>query len=257
MIVPFLWMISTSLKTRDQVFRYPPIIFPAEPRLLNYVEAWQYADFSRFFMNSIIVSVTRTVGVVFIAALAGYALAKLRFRGRNLLFYVIISTMMVPYVINIVPVYILLSKLRWPGPWLDSYWGVVVPQLGSAFGIFLIRQFMLDLPTELIEAARVEGASEFHIFRKVVLPLSWPALSALTIFIFMETWNDFTWPLIVLNSEHMKTIPLGIATFRSPWSNLRAYEMAITALACLPTFFVFVLFRRRFVEGISMTGLKG
>jgi multiple sugar transport system permease protein len=257
MIVPFLWMISTSLKTRDQVFRYPPIIFPSEPRFMNYVEAWQYADFSRFFMNSTIISITRTVGVVFIAALAGYALAKLRFRGRNLLFYIVISTMMVPYVINIVPVYILLSKLNWPGPWLDSYWGVVVPQLGSAFGIFLIRQFMLDIPTEYIEAARVEGASEFRIFLKIILPLSWPALSALTIFIFMETWNDFTWPLIVLNSEHMKTIPLGIATFRSPWSNLRAYEMAITALACLPTFAVFVLFRRRFVEGIAMTGLKG
>jgi multiple sugar transport system permease protein len=257
MIGPFLWMVSTSLKTQDQVFRYPPLVWPPQPRWANYIEALQYADFGRYFLNSVIVSTTRTVGVVFFAALAGFALAKLRFRGRNLVFYGIVATMMVPYVINIVPVYILLSRLRWPGPWLDSYWGVVVPQLGNAFGIFLMRQFMRDLPTELIEAARMDGCSEFRIFWQIALPLAKPALSALAIFTFVSTWNDFTWPLIVLNSEAMKTIPLGIATFRSPWSNLRAYEMAVTTLACLPAFLVFMVLRRQFTEGIALTGLKG
>jgi len=257
MVAPFLWMVSTSLKTRDEVFRYPPLLWPSHPRWINYIEALQYASFGRYFLNSLIISTTRTVGVVFFATLAGFALAKLRFRGRNLIFYGIIATMMVPYVINIVPVYMLLSRLRWPGPWLDSYWGVIVPQLGNAFGIFLMRQFMRDLPSELIEAARMDGCSEFRIFWQIALPLSTPALSALAIFTFVSTWNDFTWPLIVLNSESMKTIPLGIATFSSPWSNLRAYEMAVTTLACLPAFLVFVVFRRQFTEGIALTGLKG
>lgn len=257
MVFPFLWMISTSLKTQDQVFRYPPILWPPHPRWANYVEAWQFAHFDRYLLNSIIISGTRTLGVLFLASLAGYALAKLKFRGRKVILYGIVATMMVPYVINLVPVYILLSRLHWPGPWLDSYWGVVVPQLGNAFGIFLLAQFMSTLPTDLIDAARIDGCSEFRIFWRVALPLAKPALAALAIFTFMTTWNDFTWPLIVLNSEHMKTIPLGIATFRSPWSNLRAYEMAMTTLASLPVFVVFMLLRRRFTEGITLTGLKG
>ncbi len=257
MLFPFFWMVSTSLKTQDQVFQYPPLLWPSHPRWMNYVEAWQYANFDRYLLNSVIISVTRTAGVIFLASLAGYALAKLRFKGRRVLFFGIICTMMVPYVINIVPVYILLSKLNWPGPWLDSYWGVVVPQLGSALGVFLVTQFMSTLPTELLDAARIDGCSEFTIFWRIALPLAKPVLAALGILIFMTTWNDFTWPLIVLNSELMKTIPLGIATFRSPWSNLRAYEMAMTTLSCLPVFVVFILLRRQFTEGMTMTGLKG
>ncbi len=252
-----IWMVSTSLKTQDQVFQYPPLLWPSHPRWMNYVEAWQYANFDRYLLNSVIISVTRTAGVIFLASLAGYALAKLRFKGRRVLFFGIICTMMVPYVINIVPVYLLLSKLNWPGPWLDSYWGVVVPQLGSALGVFLVTQFMSTLPTELLDAARIDGCSEFTIFWRIALPLAKPVLAALGILIFMTTWNDFTWPLIVLNSELMKTIPLGIATFRSPWSNLRAYEMAMTTLSCLPVFVVFILLRRQFTEGMTMTGLKG
>jgi ABC-type glycerol-3-phosphate transport system permease component len=224
---------------------------------MNYVEAWQFANFDRYLLNSTIISVTRTAGVVFLASLAGYALAKLRFKGRKVIFFSIICTMMVPFVINIVPVYILLSKLQWPGPWLDSYWGVVVPQLGSALGVFLITQFMGSLPTELLDAARIDGCSEFKIYLRIALPLAKPVLAALAILIFMTTWNDFTWPLIVLNSEAMKTIPLGIATFQSPWSNLRAYQMAVTTLSCLPVFVVFILLRRQFTEGMTMTGLKG
>jgi multiple sugar transport system permease protein len=257
MLAPFFWMVSTSLKTQDQVFRYPPILWPPQPRWMNYIEAWQFANFDRYLLNSVIISVTRTIGVIFLASLAGYALAKLRFKGRKVIFYGIICTMMVPYVINIVPVYILLSKLNWPGPWLDSYWGVVVPQLGSALGVFLITQFMSTLPTELIDAARIDGCSEFKIYWRIAIPLAKPVLAALGILIFMTTWNDFTWPLIVLNSEQMKTIPLGIATFRSPWSNLRAYEMAMTTLSCLPVFVVFILLRKQFTEGMTLTGIKG
>ena len=257
MLAPFFWMVSTSLKTQDQVFRYPPILWPPQPRWMNYIEAWQFANFDRYLLNSVIISVTRTIGVIFLASLAGYALAKLRFKGRKVIFYGIICTMMVPYVINIVPVYILLSKLNWPGPWLDLYWGVVVPQLGSALGVFLITQFMSTLPTELIDAARIDGCSEFKIYWRIAIPLAKPVLAALGILIFMTTWNDFTWPLIVLNSEQMKTIPLGIATFRSPWSNLRAYEMAMTTLSCLPVFVVFILLRKQFTEGMTLTGIKG
>lgn len=256
MVFPFIWMISTSLKTQEQVFQYPPLLWPPEPRWENYVEAWQFGNFGRYLMNSIIVSVTRTLGVLFLASLAGYAIAKLRFRGRKTILYGIVATMMVPYVINLVPVYILLSRLQWPGPWLDSYWGIVVPQLGNAFGIFLLAQFMSSVPKDLIDAARIDGCSEFHIFWRVALPLAKPALAALAILTFMTTWNDFTWPLIVVNSEYMKTIPLGIATFRSPWSNLRAYEMAMTTLASFPVFVVFMLLRRRFTEGVTLTGLK-
>jgi ABC-type glycerol-3-phosphate transport system permease component len=132
-----------------------------------------------------------------------------------------------------------------------------VPQLGSALGVFLITQFMGSLPTELLDAARIDGCSEFKIYLRIALPLAKPVLAALAILIFMTTWNDFTWPLIVLNSEAMKTIPLGIATFQSPWSNLRAYQMAVTTLSCLPVFVVFILLRRQFTEGMTMTGLKG
>jgi len=254
MILPFLWMVITSLKEDAQVFSWPPSWIPNPVKPQNYVDAWHVASFGRYFINSGIVAITVTAGGLFLNSMAGYAFAKFQFPGRNILFIYVLATMMVPIYATMVPIFILLKTIGS----LDSYQGLILPFLATGFGIFLMRQFFQTVPTDLIEAARMDGCGEFRTFMQIVLPISKPPLAALGIFTFMNSWNNFIWPLIVVKSNEMRTVPLAIAAlsqglFVMSWPIL----MAGASFAITPVLVVFLLFQRFFVRGIALTGLKG
>lgn len=254
MMVPFLWMILTSLRTDAEAFAWPPKLMPFPLRWENYAEAWKTAPFARFFLNSIIVSVCVTVGSIFINALAAYGFAKYDFKGRNLVFLGVLATLMIPFQVTMIPSFLLLKQLAW----LDSYPGLIVPGLAGAFGIFFLRQYMLTIPDDYLDAARMDGATEYGIFRRIVLPLSKPALATLGVFTFLGAWNDFLGPLIVVKSDEMRTLPLAISALSAghyvmSWPLL----MAGATFVVIPVVIVYFLAQRYFVEGIALGGLKG
>lgn len=217
MLFPWFWVLSTALKPADEVFTNPPHLIPHAPTLKNFVSAWKVVPFWRIFGNSAVVAGTRTVLGVFFNALAGYAFAKYEFRGRDVLFLVVLSTVMVPFQVTMISVYLMLAEMNW----LDSFLGLIVPGISGAFGVFLMRQYFMTIPTELMEAARIDGCSEFRIFSQIMLPLAKPALAVLATFQFMNGWNDFLLPLIVVESEKMYTVQLGLAIFRGDlWVDL-------------------------------------
>lgn len=254
MLVPFLWMILTSLRTDAEAFAWPPKLVAWPLRWENYAEAWKTAPFARFFFNSIVVSVTVTVGSLFINSLAAYGFAKYEFRGRNFLFLCLLATLMIPFQVTMIPSFLLLKQLAW----LDSYPGLIVPGLAGAFGIFFLRQYMLTIPDDYLDAARIDGASEYAIFARVVLPLTKPALATLGVFTFLGAWNDFLGPLIVVKSDDMRTLPLAISALSAghyvmSWPLL----MAGATFVVVPVLIVYFLAQRYFVEGIALGGLKG
>lgn len=254
MVLPFLWMVSTSLKTESEAFAWPPSLLPWPPQWHNYADAWRIAPMARFFFNSAFVALVVTVASLFLSALAGYAFAKYRFRGRDALFLAVLATMMVPFQVRMVPTFLLLKELHW----LDTYWGLTVPGFASAFGIFFMRQFMLTIPNDFMDAARIDGCSEFHIWSRVMLPLCKPALATLAVFTFMGAWNDFLFPLIVVKSDEMRTLPLAISALAAghyvmSWPVL----MAGATLVILPVLVAFLLAQRYFTESIVMSGIKG
>ncbi|HLU23953.1 MAG TPA: carbohydrate ABC transporter permease [Bacillaceae bacterium] len=254
MLLPFLWMILTSLKTDQNVFTIPVTWLPEEFQWGNYLKAWEIADFSRYIFNSLFVTTIIMIFSLLFNSMAGYAFAKYRFRAREPLFLLLLSTMMIPGQVTMIPVYLILEQLGF----LDSYFGLIVPGLATAFGIFIMRQFMLSIPDDFIDAARIDGASEARIFFQIILPISKPAISALGIFTFVGAWNDFLFPLLVISSDSMKTLPLAIASLAAgqyvqSWPLLMAAATFIT----LPVIVVFFIGQRYFIEGIAMTGIKG
>jgi multiple sugar transport system permease protein len=251
-ILPFLWMVTTSLKPIKLTYA-PPYIIPTHFEWRNYLVAWRAAPFARFYLNSFVMAVGITGGQLFFSSLAAYAFARLRFPGRDILFLVFLGTMMVPFHVTLIPSYLI---VRWLG-WLDTYQALIVPRLVSAFGIFLLRQYYFTIPTELDEAALIDGCSRLGVWWRIILPLSQPALAALAIFAFLFAWNDFLWPLVVTNNPEMRTIQLGLAMFQGRYGTQWAYLMAGTVTATLPGILIFLLGQRRFIEGITLTGLKG
>jgi alpha-1,4-digalacturonate transport system permease protein len=206
----------------------------------------------QFYINSIAIALIAVVVTVFINLLCGYTFAKYRFPGRDILFLLLISTLMIPIQVIMVPEFFIVSKLGW----VNSWWGVLVPRAAEAFGLFMVRQFMVSIPDELIEAARLDGAGEFTIFRKVVLPLSWPVVAVLTIFTFMWRWNDFAWPLVVLQERSSYTVPLGLSLMKGQYYTDWTGMMGMSLLSIIPMLLVFVFFQRYFVQGIASTGMK-
>jgi len=254
MVLPFLWMVSTSLKTESDAFAWPPELLPLPARWENYLDAWQIAPFARFFFNSTVVSVTVTVVSLGLSAMAGFAFAKYRFRGRELLFLAVLATMMVPFQVRMIPTFLILKQLHW----LDTYAGLTVPGFASAFGIFFMRQFMLTIPDDFLDAARIDGCSELRIWSRIMLPLCKPALATLAVFTFMGAWNDFMGPLMVVKSDEMRTLPLAISALSAghyvmSWPLL----MAGATLVILPVLLAFLLAQRHFTESIVMSGIKG
>ncbi len=255
LFLPFFWMISVSLQTTTQLYRWPLELLPSPIYLRNYLVAWTSAPVARFYSNSIFVSFIGTGVSLIFCSLAGFSFAHYRFPARNLIFVLILSTLMLPVHVRIIPLFILMKNFGW----LDTYQGLIVPGLANAFGIFLMRQFMKSIPEALFDAARIDGCSEFRIFAQIALPLSKPALATLGIFIFMTQWNDFFWPLLVVKSEEMKTLPLAIAAlsqaqsgYVSTWPEVMSMAIIIT----IPTILVAILFQQYFKKGLTLTGLK-
>jgi multiple sugar transport system permease protein len=275
-VAPFAWLVSASFQQLGDMFSYPPQWIPDDPSLDGYKtflglgemgEKRGANDAWKWFANSAFVATSVTVLQLFFNSLAAYVFAKRRFPGRDAIFLVFLATMMIPGQVTLIPNYLVLKHMPLFGGnditgqggsgWLDSYYGLILPGAVSAFGIFLLRQYMLSIPDELLDAARIDGASEFRIFLRIVLPLSGPALAATGIFTFTAAWEDFFWPLIIVSSEDKYTAPLGLALFvvknRTAWDVL----MAGSVIATLPMIVVFMVFQRKFIQGISMSGLKG
>jgi len=259
-LLPVVWVVVTSLKHTSDIIRVPPEWIPWPATLEHYVEVLfsssRTARIGRAFLNSIIVSVGTVALVVGTSALAAYPLARMRFPGRNLVFIMIIGSLMIPNAVVLVPQYVLVQQLGW----LSTYQGLIVPEAAMtfAFGVFLLRQFFLLMPGELEDAARIDGANTWQVFSRIVLPLSQPVLAALSIFAFRSAWNDFLWPLIAVNKPEMFPLPVALALLRSAYS-AESYGpiMAGAALSALPLLVVFVVANRRIVEGVRLSGLKG
>lgn len=252
-VIPFVWMLSTSFKGPGEIFIFPPRWIPKNPTLKNYKDLFQQMNFGRPFLNSIIVSLSTTFLSVVLATMAGYGFAKFNFKNKNVLFLIILGTVMVPGQITMIPVFLLLTKLNL----LNTYWGLILPALANAFNIFFMRQFISGIPDELIEAAKMDGANEGWIFFKVILPLSKPAMAAITIFTFTGSWNNFLWPLIIATDESMYTLPVAISVLGGQYTENIAMQMAGSVIVILPLIIVFLFTQKYFIKGITFTGLKG
>lgn len=253
MVLPFVWMISTSLKGDSEIYKWPPTFIPNTILWDNYPKSWEAAPFLLFYRNSLFVALSVTLGQLITCTLAAYAFARLKFKGRDVLFLMFLGTMMIPGQVTMIGSFQMIHLLGWT----DSFYALIVPGLTSAFGTFLLRQFFMTLPTELEDAARIDGSSRLGIIRHVILPLSVPALLTLAIFTFMGVWNDFMWPLVVLNSEEHYTVQLGLAIFRDSRSTVWNLLMAGTVTATMPILLIFFAAQKYFIKGIALTGLKG
>lgn len=251
-LAPFVWMILTSLKDMSEIFVYPPQWLPDEWRFDNYKKAFEAAPFGRYYFNSIFVAITVTVGQLITCSMAAFAFARLQFKGRNILFYLFLGTMMIPYNVTMIPSFLV---LYWLG-WIDTYYALIVPGLASAFGTFLLRQFFITIPKELEEAAYIDGATKLQVLRRIIVPLAKPALATLAVFTFMGVFNDFIWALIVINSEDMQTVQLGLAIFRDRYLTQWDLLMAGSVTAVLPILIVFFFAQKYFIQGITLSGLK-
>ncbi len=253
MLVPFFWMVATSLKEPGDVFIYPPQWIPQPIQWENYQETVTVMPFGRFYLNSAIQALSVTALQLLTASLAAYAFARLRFKGRDLLFLLYLATMMIPFPVTMIPNFIVLRYLKW----IDSFQALILPPAFSAFSTFLLRQYFMSIPVEMDDAARVDGASSFRIWWQIILPLSGPALATLAIFTFLGQWNSFLWPLIVTNSEEMWTLPVGLATFQSQYSVQWHLLMAGSVIAVLPILVIYIVGQKWFVRGITLTGMGG
>lgn len=252
-LLPLLWMVSSSLKPEHQIFAMPPQFIPNPPRWENYIEALTYVPFGRYALNTLFIAVVTIIGHLFSCALIAYAFARLRAPGRDTLFLLVLATMMLPYPVTMVPVYMLFNALGW----VNSYLPLVVPAFfGSPFYIFLLRQFFLNIPLELEDAASLDGANRLQILWYIILPLSKPALATVAIFTFQATWNDFLGPLIYLHDRSLYTVTLGLDFFRSTYDVNWAYLMAASLVTMLPVVIIFFAAQRYFIEGIAITGVK-
>jgi multiple sugar transport system permease protein len=253
MLLPFIWMLSTSLKEPREIFTYPPVWIPTRFAWDNYVEAVSAMPFGRFYVNSFVVAVSVTFLQILTSSLAAFAFARLRFRGRDALFLLYLATLMVPFQVTMIPNFIVVRFLGW----YDSYQALVLPTAFSAFSTFLLRQYFRGIPIELDEAARMDGASSWRIWGQIVMPLSGPALAALTIFVFLGSWNDFLWPLVITSSLEMRTLPVGLSAFQGQYNVQWHLLMAGAVIALIPVLIVYVTAQRRFVQGITLSGLAG
>jgi multiple sugar transport system permease protein len=254
-IVPWIWMISTSLKNPQELALWPPVWIPNPIRWDNYVLAFQQAPFLRYTLNTLTIAVPAVIGAVISNSLVAYGFARIQWPGRNIVFALVLATLMLPGFVTFIPLYITFRKLNW----INTYLPLIVPSfLGNAFFIFLLRQFFLRLPEELSDAARVDGASEWTIFSRIMLPLARPAIAVVALFQFIGSWNDYFGPLIYLSDKSKYTISLGIANMQSSYgfSNF-AWIMAATTMSVIPIIVLFFFAQRTFIEGIALTGLKG
>lgn len=265
-VYPFLWMIATSFKTESEIYRSSLSLIPNAPTVANYVKAFSRVPFARYYLNSLILAVGGVLTNLFFGSLAGYTFAKLRFRGRKVLFSVFLGSMMIPAISTMIPSFLVLKRFPLVGGnnifgeggigLINTYWAILLPGAAGAFAIFFMKQFFENLPSELSEAARIDGCSEFGVFYKVYLPLIKPAALTLGIMTFQSGWNSFIWPMIVLNAEEMMTVQVGLSAFQYNYSTDYGPLMAGTVIATLPTLLFFIAVQKYYVDGIAFSGGK-
>lgn len=255
MLFPFFWLVASSLKAPQELGALPPIWWPARPQLTSYLKVFEVMPFMRALLNSIIVTVSSTVGILITSIMAGYVFAKHEFRAKNIIFICVLMTMMIPQFVILVPLYRMMDTLNLT----NSYPGLILPNLANGFGIFLMRQFISGIPDDLLEAARMDGASEWKILWSVIVPLLRPAVAALTLFAFVFQWNNFLWPLSIVSSQEMSTVVLTLNGLRTYTSSITFANivMAGTVIGILPGVVLTLWVQKYFIEGISMTGIKG
>lgn len=254
MLVPFFAMISLSFSKNSEIFSYPPSLIPKGFTLLNYFDVFKAIPIAQYFLNSLIVATITTVGQVLISAFAGYAFARLRFKGSDFLFLIVLITMMIPPQVNIIPLFFLMRELHL----IDTYQALILPGFFGGFGIFMFRQFFLNLPKELEEASKIDGCNIFETFYKIALPLSIPTISALAIFTFISSWNSFMWPLIVTNSDAMRTLPVGLAIFKGSFREITNWGdlLACAVICTIPTIWIFMIGKKYFIKDLLQGSLK-
>jgi multiple sugar transport system permease protein len=252
-LLPFIWMVSSSLKLSNEVFAFPIQWIPEKIRWKNYIDIWKQIPLLTFYKNTVKLTVIVTLLQLFTSSFAAYGFAKMKFPGRNMLFFAYIATIAVPWQVYMVPQFIMMKKVGLA----DTHMAIILLQAFTAFGVFLLRQFYVSIPEELSEAARIDGLSEYGIYFKIMLPLSKPALATLTIFTFVNTWNDFMGPMLYLNSTKLKTIQLGLRMFISQYDAEYSLIMAASVASVIPIIIVFLFTQKFFIEGIATSGLKG
>jgi len=252
-LMPLYWMFTTSLKGQASYLKQPPEMFPANPTLENFEQLFANPTMGRWILNSAIVSLSVTGLNIFFASLAGYTFAKLDFPGRRWLFWVYIATMMVPFQVTMFPLF----KLMVSWGWVNTYWALIIPAAAWPYNVFLMRQVIQALPYEILDAGRIDGCSEFSLFWRVALPMSTNGIAVMGIFTFIASWNDFLWPLIILNSEKMRTLPIALATFQTTFETNYGLLMAGGVIMAVPMFIMFFVFQRYFLQGVTFGALKG
>ncbi len=252
MLFPFFWMVTTSFKAGNEVLRMPPQWFPKDWQWVNYIKAWNIAPFGRYFFNSFFVAITTTIGEVITTVLAAYAFAKMRFFGKNVLFALLLATLMIPGEMLLIPNYTTLYRFGW----LDKYQALIIPWLASVFGLFLLRQFFRSIPDELQDAAKIDGCSRIRFLWQIVVPLSKPAIMTVALLKFLGSWNAFLWVLIMTNSQAMRTVPVGLTLFSSEVGTAYEQLMAASVLAILPVLILFFFTQKQFIQGVARTGIR-
>jgi multiple sugar transport system permease protein len=252
-VTPFVWMVLGSFKTQGELLRVPPTWWPEKPTLDNYRSLFSQQGFLRYFANSAFVAITVTAANVTFCSMVGYALAKLTFRGKKLVFALVMGTLMIPSMVTLVPLFVLVTNLGLT----DTYLGLILPGMVTPFGVFLMRQFIIGLPDDLLDAGRIDGAGELRIFRQIILPLCGPAVATLGILTFLGSWNSFLWPLVVAQTQEHYTLPVALALFANG-QNVTNYGLLLAGatVVVVPILVVFLIFQRRFIEGIATTGIK-
>lgn len=252
MILPYLWMITTSLKTFIEALQVPPTLLPNEWIFANYIEVFQKVDFIKYYVNTILVTAGRTIAQLFLCSLAAFAFARLNFPGKNILFILMLSVLMVPLQVILIPNYAIMTQFGW----IDTFYALIVPGMFSAFGVFLLRQFFMGIPKELDEAALMDGCSYFGIYWRIILPNSTPALLALAIFTILSSWNDFLWPLIMTHSQEMRVLSVGMASFQGQYATDYPLLMASAVMSTIPMLLMFIFLQKHLVAGISLSGVR-
>ncbi|MCB9461787.1 MAG: carbohydrate ABC transporter permease [Anaerolineaceae bacterium] len=253
MLLPFFWMLSTSLKEPNEIFTYPPTWIPETLAWKNYQDALTAMPFDRFYFNSLFVAAAVMIIQVFTSSLAAFAFARLRFKGRDTIFLIYLAALMIPFPVLLIPNFIIVVNLDW----YNTYWALIIPPAFSAFSTFLLRQHFKTLPMDLDEAARMDGASALRIWWNIIMPMSKTAIAAISIFIFLNTWNDFLWPLVVTNSEEMRTVPVGLNSFQGQYNVRWNLLMAAAVVAMLPVLIVYAFAQKWFIRGIAISGMGG
>ncbi len=254
MLLPFFAMLNLSFSQNSEIFSYPPSLFAKNWTIKNYLNVFSSIPLARYFFNSLLVATLTTVGQVIISAFAGYAFAKLKFKGSDFLFFIILITMMIPPQVNIIPLFFLMREMHL----IDTYQSLIIPGFFGGFGIFMFRQFFLHLPSELLDSSKIDGCNIFETFLKIALPLALPTIATLAMFTFISSWNSFMWPLIVTNSDSMRTLPLGLASFKGSFREVTIWGdlLACAVICTIPTVLVFLAGKKYFLSDLLQGSLK-